>query len=127
MQLANQPVRACPKPRHKRGKPKRKDRGRITPVVAEETLRRAGGLCEKCGFPPLPGTHADRLELAHLQKRSQGGRGDQPWNIVALCGPSVNSNTCHNDIDYKRRSYRDWIEKKIAELKALYDPADWPE
>ncbi|KEO80836.1 hypothetical protein EL26_24125, partial [Tumebacillus flagellatus] len=74
-----------------------------------------------------PGTHADRLELAHLTQRSQGGRGDQPWNIAALCGPSTNSGTCHWKIDSRRRSHRDWIEEKIAELKELYDPADWPE
>lgn len=117
----------CPKPKHKRRVPTRKDRGRITPEVAEEVIRRAGGRCEKCGFPPVPGTNVNRLELAHLIQRSQGGRGDVPWNIAHLCGPSTNTGTCHNEIDYKRRTNRDWIVNKIAELQAQYDPADWPD
>jgi hypothetical protein len=111
---------------HKRGNPKQKDRTAITPRVAEEVHERAGGECEMCGHRTRETTD-DRLELAHLEQRSQQGRGDQPWNIAALCGPSTKTETCHWKIDSRRKSHRDLVNAKIAELKALYDPADWPE
>lgn len=116
---------AVPKPNHKRRTKTRKERGKITQRVAEEVLERAGGVCERCELPPVPGTYRDRLELAHLQQRSHGGRGDVPWNVMALCGPSVNTGTCHNLIDYNRRTHRDWVQGKIAELEQRYDKSEW--
>ncbi|PWK10197.1 HNH endonuclease [Tumebacillus permanentifrigoris] len=118
--------RPAPKPRHGRNKPKAKDRGAITPEVAKEVIERADGRCEMCGRD-RPSNYAYRGELAHLDQKGQCGRGDQPWNIAALCGPSTNSGTCHWKIDSRRKTYRDEVEKLIAKLKAKYDPADWPE
>lgn len=122
--LADQPVRAVPKKvNHGRGSRKRKERGAITPECAEQVIERAGGLCEMCGRPPQPGTFRSCLELAHLEQRGQLGRGDDPANIAHLCGPSVNSGTCHWMIDSRRKSHRDWIDNKIAELRRLYEGA----
>lgn len=116
---------AVPKPSHKRRTKTRKERGKITPRVAEEVLERAGGVCERCGLPPVYGSYRDRLELAHLEQKSQGGRGDIPWNVAALCGPSVNSGTCHWLIDSRRKENWEWVENKIAELEQLYDKNEW--
>lgn len=110
---------------HMRGKPKRIDLTAITPRVAEAVIQRANGQCEMCGRSELSDRVWD-LQLAHLTGRAQLGRGDQPWNIAALCGPSVNTGTCHNLLDFNRKSYRDWAAEKIEKLKELYDPADWP-
>ncbi|ASS76865.1 hypothetical protein CIG75_19220 [Tumebacillus algifaecis] len=94
--------------------------------MAEEVRRRAAGQCERCGRNK-PNDFAYKLELAHLQGRGQIGRGDQPWNVAALCGPQVNTGTCHNWLDHNRKSTRAWTNAKIDELKTKYDPADWPE
>lgn len=154
--LTNEPVRSLPKPekkakekksssfrsgakkpkkpknpakkvQHNRGKAKQRDRTEITPRVAEEALSRSGGVCEMCGYAPEAGTHRDRLELAHLIQRSQQGRGDIPWNIAALCGPSVNSGTCHWKIDSRRKSNRHLVEELIARLESRYDKSEWPD
>ncbi|PWK05264.1 HNH endonuclease [Tumebacillus permanentifrigoris] len=123
--MALSPPIPQPKPKHNRGKPKAKDRGEITPEVAAEVKRRSGGCCEMCGLD-RPTDRAWHLELAHLVGKGQCGRGDQPWNVAHLCSPSTNTGTCHNLIDHNRKTYREWVEQKIAELRELYNPADWP-
>lgn len=104
-----------PKPNHKRRVPKQKDRTRITNKVRREVLRRSEGKCERCGR-----STAYAFEMAHLQQASHCGRGDDPANIAYLCGPSVNTGTCHNFADYTAEG-RAWRKKKHEELKRYYD------
>lgn len=103
-----------PKPQHKRGKPKRGERTKITPAVRREVLERSGGACERCGR-----TRAYSFEMAHLIQASQGGSGAEPWNVVLLCGPSVNTGTCHNFADYTAVG-REWRIQKRKELMRRY-------
>lgn len=151
--LSSQPVRALPKPQsqqkssvnglrrksapkkkpkrfqkvqHNRGVPKQRDRTKITPRVTAEVLLRSDGRCELCTRSPR-NTIDDRLELAHLIQRSQQGRGDIPWNIAALCGPSTQTGTCHWKIDSRRRAHRDVVGTLIARLESQYDKSEWPD
>lgn len=105
-----------PKPKFKRYKPTRGQKSKITQSVSDEVIRRAGGKrCERCGT-----TSAYSYERAHLIQASQGGRGDDPANIALLCGPSVNTGTCHNIADYTAKG-REWREKKRIELIEYYN------
>jgi 5-methylcytosine-specific restriction endonuclease McrA len=105
---------AVPKPNHKRRVPKRGTLSKITTAVRQEVIRRSEGKCERCGR-----TSAYSFEMAHLVQASQGGRGNDPANIVLLCGPSVNTGTCHNFADYTSAG-REWRMKKREELQELY-------
>lgn len=107
---------AVPKvnPNHKRRKPKQSTRTRITNKVREEVLRRSEGKCERCNR-----TSAYSFEMSHLVQASQGGSGDEPWNVALLCGPSVNTGTCHNFADYTAKG-REWRKHKRKELKNYY-------
>ena len=87
---------------------------RITKEVREEVLERSEGKCERCGR-----SRAYAFEMAHLVNASQGGRGDDPANVVLLCGPSVNTGTCHNFADYTVEG-RKWKLNKRKELRAHY-------
>ncbi|MET3700155.1 hypothetical protein SAMN05877753_12211 [Bacillus oleivorans] len=107
-------TRAVPKPRHKRRVPKRGNLTKITQKVRKEVLRRSGGKCERCGK-----SQAYSFEMAHLKQASQGGSGSEPWNVALLCGPSVNSDTCHHFADYTAEG-REWRKTKRAELERLY-------
>lgn len=109
-----------PKPNHKRNKRKRGNITRITKEVNDEVLERSEGLCERCGTGS-----AWAFERAHLIKASQGGRGDHPAYIVLLCGPSVNTGTCHNFADYTAAG-RKWRAEKHEELKRYYEEVGWP-
>src|SRR5699024_12345998 len=84
-----------PKPQHRRRVPKQRNRTRITNKVRKEVLRRSEGKCERCGR-----SRSHSFEMAHLQQASQGGWGNDPANIVLLCGPSVNTGACNNFADY---------------------------
>lgn len=101
----------------KRYKQKRSQKTRITQKVRKEVKRRSQGKCERCGT-----TSAWSFEMAHLIQASQGGRGDDPANIVLLCGPSVNTGTCHNVADYTAKG-REWRIAKHKELEAYYGQA----
>ena|SRR5690625_4146786 len=103
-----------PKPNHKRRVPKRGTRTRITQAVRDEVLRRSEGRCERCGR-----SQAYAFEMAHLQQASQGGSGSDPANIALLCGPSVNTGTCHNFADYTAEG-REWRMEKRKELIEYY-------
>ncbi|MCT1575665.1 HNH endonuclease [Oceanobacillus kimchii] len=103
-----------PKPNHKRRKPKRGQLSKITPKVREEVKHRSGGKCERCGT-----YQAYSFEMAHLRSAAQLGRGDEPWNVALLCGPSVNSGTCHNWADYTAEG-REWRLSKRQELMEYY-------
>lgn len=104
-----------PKPNHKRRVPKRGTLTKITNKVRQEVLRRSEGKCERCGR-----TRAYAFEMAHLIQASDLGRGDDPANIVLLCGPSVNTGTCHNFADYTAEG-REWRMQKRKELIAYYN------
>jgi hypothetical protein len=102
-------------PNHKRRVPKAGTRSKITKAVNDEVMRRSEGRCERCGR-----SQAYAFERAHLIQSSQGGRGDEPYNIVLLCGPSVNTGTCHNFADYTAKG-REWRMAKRKELIAFYE------
>lgn len=104
-----------PKPNHKRRKPKRGSVTRITPKARQEVYERVGyRRCECCGV-----SNAYAFEVSHLEQASQGGRGDDPANLLLVCGPSVNTNTCHWWIDSTKEG-RKWAMKKRKELIAYY-------
>ena len=104
-----------PKPNFPRRKPKRGQASRITQSVRKEVLRRSEGKCERCGR-----SRSYAFEMAHLIQASQMGKGVDPANIVLLCGPSVNTGTCHNFADYTAEG-REWRMDKRKELISYYD------
>ena len=108
---------AVPKvnPNHTRRVPKRGNITKITQGVRKEVLNRSKGKCERCGR-----TSAYAFEMAHLVQASKLGSGSDPTNIVLLCGPSVNTGTCHNFADYTAKG-REWRMQKREELMNYYD------
>lgn len=104
-----------PKPNHRRRVPKRRNITKITNKVRDEVLRRSEGKCERCGR-----TNAYAFEMAHLIQASQLGRGDDPANVVLLCGPSTNSGTCHHFADYSKKG-SEWRMEKRKELIPYYE------
>ncbi|MGY0692945.1 HNH endonuclease [Virgibacillus sp. FSP13] len=102
-------------PNHKRGKPKRGSITKITKKARDEVLRRSEGKCERCGR-----SRAYAFEISHLQQASQGGSGSDPSNLCLLCGPSVNSGTCHHFADYTKEG-KEWRKNKREELKRYYE------
>lgn len=104
-----------PKPSFKRLKPKRGTKTRITKAVRNEVEERSGKCCERCGR-----SQAYAFEMAHLVQASKGGRGDDATNVVLLCGPSVNTGTCHNFADYTTEG-REWRMNKRKELIKYYE------
>lgn len=108
---------AIPKinPNHKRRVPKRSSITKITNKVRNEVIDRSEHKCERCGR-----TSAYAFEMSHLIQASHGGRGDDPANVVLLCGPSVNTGTCHNFADYTAAG-KDWRMKKREELRRYYE------
>lgn len=110
MNLANEPVRAVPKPRKRRSKPSAKQRGRITKSVYQKAVERAQGRCEACGW--VEGSYSPdgrkwRLECAHLIRRWRIDTETTETEVAMLCGPSVNTGTCHNKVDYTRTG-KEW-------------------
>lgn len=106
---------AVPKPNFPRRKPKRGGITRITQKARNEVLKRSEGKCERCGR-----TTAYAFEISHLVQASQGGSGSDPANLVLLCGPSVNSGTCHHFADYTAEG-RKWRMNKRKELVSYYE------
>lgn len=106
---------AVPKPKHRRRVPKQKDITRITNKARDEVLRRSEGKCERCGR-----TRAYAFEISHLVQASRCGSGSDPSNLALLCGPSVNTGTCHNFADYTAAG-REWRMEKKLELEAYYN------
>lgn len=106
---------AVPKPNFKRKSPKRSVITKITEKVRREVLERSEGKCERCGR-----TSAYAFEMSHLIQASQGGSGSDPANVVLLCGPSVNTGTCHNFADYTAAG-KEWRMEKRKELIDYYE------
>jgi 5-methylcytosine-specific restriction endonuclease McrA len=108
---------AVPKinPNHKRRKPKIKDITRITNKARQEVLRRSEGKCERCGR-----SRSYAFEVSHLRQASKIGSGSDPANLVLLCGPSVNTGTCHWFADSTAEG-REWRMQKHEELKRYYE------
>ncbi|MFD2658567.1 HNH endonuclease [Gracilibacillus thailandensis] len=106
---------AVPKPQHKRRVPKRGQITKITKKAREEVIRRSGWKCEKCGR-----TSSYAFEVAHLQSAAHLGSGNDPSNLILVCGPSVNSGTCHNWLDYTQEG-REWRKQKKRELEGYYE------
>lgn len=107
--------RPVPKPKHKRRAPKRGTRTKITKKARDEVYDRVGYRhCECCSR-----SQVYAFEVAHLEQASQGGSGDDPANLALLCGPSVNSGTCHWWIDSTKEG-RQWAMKKRKELIEHY-------
>lgn len=99
-----------PKPSYRRRKPTSKMRGRITPEVYQAAMERSGGRCERCG-------KYGQLQAAHLIRRWKIEGSTTANDIAMLCGPSVNTGTCHNWIDYTAKG-REWAEKYRNKLYA---------
>ncbi|MFA1821201.1 HNH endonuclease [Virgibacillus oceani] len=108
-------LQAVPKinPDHKRRAPK--NITKITNKVRREVLIRSEHKCERCGR-----TSAYAFEMSHLEQAGQQGSGRDPANIVLLCGPSVNTGTCHHFADSTAEG-RAWRMKKREELKRYYE------
>jgi len=104
-----------PKPSHKRFKQTRGQRTRITQKARQAVYERSNGKCERCGR-----TRAYAFEVAHLISAAMGGSGSDPANLVLLCGPSVNSGTCHHWADSTAEG-REWRKKKRKELIIIYE------
>lgn len=97
-----------------RVKQKQGNRTRITQKVRREVERRSEGKCERCGR-----TSAYAFEMAHLQSAGQQGSGSEPWNIALLCGPKVNTGTCHQWADETRQG-REWRKQMRIMLEQYY-------
>lgn len=78
--------------------------------VKETVSARDDGMCVLCYRPGLPN--------AHVVRRSQLGRGDDPRNIVCLCPE------CHDKFDKGKAQEREAAYVRIvAHLKGFYP--DW--
>lgn len=99
--------RPVPKPTTRRFKPTTKQRGRISPEVYQMAYERSNGCCERCG---KVGSHEyGTLQCAHLVRRWKLDETTEN-DVAMLCGPSVNSGTCHHWVDYTREG-RQWAEQ----------------
>lgn len=98
-----------------RNKPKRGNLTKITQKVRREVEERSEGKCERCGR-----INAYCFEMAHLQNASQLGSGSEPWNVALLCGPKVNTGTCHNIADETKEG-KEWKQAYREKLKKLYE------
>ncbi|MGX4584025.1 hypothetical protein [Paenibacillus chitinolyticus] len=90
----------------KRVKKTAKQRGDISPSVDREVKERANDCCEWCG------AHKSQvwgLQRAHLVRRWKLDE-TTACDIALLCGPSVNTGTCHWKVDYTKTG-REWAAR----------------
>ncbi|MFW5438830.1 hypothetical protein [Paenibacillus apiarius] len=106
--------RPVDKPKHRRLKPTTKQRGRISPEVYQAAYERSGGRCERCH--KAGSQEYGTLQCAHLVRRWKLDETTEN-DVAMLCGPSVNSGTCHHWVDYTREG-REWAEQL---RKKFYD------
>lgn len=90
------PFSPQPKPRHGRFKMSQRQKGEITAKVRKEvnarTLLAPIGCCERCGRNR---NGFWTLELAHIDSRLDIDHKTTRYDLLRLCSPSTNSNTCH--------------------------------
>lgn len=101
-----------PKPTHNRKSPRLRDRGRIHPHVYSTAYDNANGRCEWCGYRDGsidPSGQKWGLEAAHGVRRRHLNETTAD-DLIMLCGPSVNTGTCHNIADYTRAGRERMIE-----------------
>jgi 5-methylcytosine-specific restriction endonuclease McrA len=102
---------------HKRDKPTWKENGEVSPVTAEHVYERDEYRCVRCkkgiydrdryGFTV-------QLNICHIQGKGQYGGGERE-NLILLCGPSTNHDTCHFFIDSTRagREYAKRYQEQV--------------
>ena len=88
-----------PKPKHKRRKPKRRDRGKISKYEYQRALDWFGDTCTICNSAPI--------EMHHVVFRSASGRGGYR-NLMPLC--KVHHEKAHQD-----RNFADSLRDERAE------------
>lgn len=106
---------------HKRIKPKSKQRGSITTKVAALVDARADGRCEWCGWQAGNFDPTGRkwgLQRAHLTRRWNIEGRTTECDVAALCGPSVNTGTCHWKVDFTAEG-REWAKSYSERLYAM--------
>jgi hypothetical protein len=96
---------------HGRKAPKRREVTGISKGVAEHVWEREQGRCLRCKHQS---PEVWTLELCHIINRSQLGPGE-PWNVILLCGPSTNYDTCHFFID-STRAGKEWAKRYQEEV-----------
>lgn len=108
--------------KYKRNNPRLRDRGRVRPEVYQAAYEASGGRCERCGYVDgsfEPSGQKWGLEAAHAVRRRHLDETTLD-DLIMLCGPSVNSGTCHHFADYSREG-RNWMtayQKKRREKNA---------
>lgn len=90
----------------KRIKKTTKQRGNISRNVRYKVQVRANGHCEWCGVSEAA---IWGLQCAHLVRRWKVDETTET-EVVMLCGPSVNSGTCHWKVDYTAAG-REWAKQ----------------
>jgi len=96
MNLANQPVRAVPKPDHNRSAPRRGVASKFSSKTIRAICERDNYRCVRCG------SHYIESVPHHVIYRSAGGKGTVD-NGVTICRP------CH-DLAHSSREVRKWFE-----------------
>jgi len=110
-----------PKPSYKRRKPTQGQRGAIPSKAREIALIRSGGRCERCGWVNGSYDPTGRrmgLQAAHLIRRRNIEKRTEAYDIAYLCGPSVNTHTCHWWVDHTQEG-REWAKAFREQLKAM--------
>jgi hypothetical protein len=75
--------------------------------VYAAALERSGGCCERCGS-------SEGLQCAHLARRWQIENETTVNDVAMLCGPSVNTGTCHHYVDYSAAG-KEWAAQRRRE------------
>jgi len=101
-----------PKPNHKRGKPKRSDRGKFPPSVRAQILERDQGICQQC--------FKDGEEIHHIIFKSRGGRGVFA-NGVTLC------QSCHGKAHSSAAMTEYWITIFTDRYGSDFHKDEWDE
>lgn len=108
--LADQPLRACPKPSFGRNKPKRRT---LSELSAKETKRlheRSNGVCERCD-------QQRAAEKAHVERRHNHSKPPTAEDFIHMCIK------CHGECDASlagRKWMRSFQQSIIIKLGGLH-------